>query len=84
MKEKQVKTYKETRPLVKVNKRGVYDAYFEYTTKNNQFEEFQKVSYAIRLISKGINEGAFRPMFADKPAALRFAGELADTQELER
>lgn len=78
MKEKQLQIYIQTRPLVKAEKQPTFDRYFKYAVKNNKFDEFQKIAYAIRLMSKGINITAFKPMFADKPRALNFAGELVE------
>ena len=67
MKEKQLQIYIQTRPLVKLEKQPTFDRYFKYAVKHNKFDEFQKIAYAIRLMSKGINITAFKPIFNDLP-----------------
>lgn len=74
MQEKQMKTYLETRPLVKTEKQPMFDIYFKNCIlTENGFKQFQKVAYAIRLMSKGINKSAFRAMFEGDELALNFA-----------
>lgn len=84
MQEKQIKIYLETCPLIKHEKKETFDKYFKYAVKNNKFDEFQKIAYAIKLMSKGINIKAFKPMFSDKPRALNFAFECVKEKEKEK
>lgn len=85
MQEKQMKTYLETRPLVKTEKQPMFDVYFKNCIlTENGFKRFQKVAYAIRLMSKGVSKSAFRAMFEDDLLALNFAGACAKEKEIEK
>ena len=75
MKEKQMKSYLETRPLVRTDKQPMFDVYFKNCILTEKgFKQFQKVAYAIRLMSNGMNKSAFRAMFEGDELALNFAG----------
>lgn len=85
MQEKQMKTYLETRPLVKPEKQPMFDVYFKNCIITEKgFKQFQKVAYAIRLMSSGINKSAFRAMFEGEELALNFAGACVKEKELEK
>lgn len=74
MEEKQMKTYLETRPLVKTDKQPMFDVYFKNCILTEKgFKQFQKVAYAIRLMHNGINKSAFRAMFEGDELSLNFA-----------
>lgn len=55
-----------------------YCNFYEYAIKNDKFEDFQKVAYAIKLMHNGVQLSALRAMFEDNPRALKFAGELVE------
>ena len=83
--EKQIKAYLETRPLVKTEKQPMFDAYFKNAILTEKgFKQFQKVAYAIRLMSKGIKKSAFRAMFEGDELALNFAGACVKEKEKEK
>lgn len=85
MNEKQIKTYLQTRPLVKTEKQPMFDVYFKNCIlTENGFKQFQKVAYAIRLMSKGVNKSAFRAMFEGEELALKFAGVCVKEKEIEK
>lgn len=84
MKEKQMKVYVETRPFVKVEKQLMFDCYFKRSIKTPEgFNEFQRVAYAIRLMSKGIKKSAFKTMFIKNPESLNIASSFAKAPEQE-
>ena len=85
MQEKQMKSYLETRPLVKTEKQPMFDVYFKNCILTEDgFKQFQKVAYAIQLMSKGVNKSAFRAMFKGDELALNFAGACAKEKEREK
>ncbi len=85
MQEKQMKTYLETRPLVKPEKQPIFDVYFKNCIlTENGFKQFQKVAYAIRLMHNGMNKSAFRAMFDKEELALNFAGACVKEKEREK
>ena len=85
MQEKQMKSYLETRPLVKTEKQPMFDVYFKNCIlTENGFKQFQKVAYAIRLMSKGVKKSAFRAMFEGDELALNFAGACVKEKEREK
>ena len=82
MQEKQMKTYLETRPLVKTEKQPMFDVYFKNCILTEKgFKQFQKVAYAIRLMSKGVNKSAFRAMFEGEELAFNFASGCVKEKE---
>lgn len=78
MKQKQMQIYLETIRYVKHDKKMEYCKFYEYAVKNDKFEEFQKVAYAIKLMHQGVSLTAFTAMFINNPKALKFAGELVE------
>lgn len=85
MNKKHIEVYLETRPLVKPEKQPMFDICFKSSLKNeNTFKAFQKVAYAIKLMSKGVNKLAFKPMFKDDPLALNFACACVREKEKEK
>lgn len=85
MREKQMKNYLQTRPLVKTEKQPMFNIYFKNCIlTENGFKQFQKVAYAIRLMSKGVNKSAFRAMFEGEELALKFAGACVKEKEREK
>lgn len=84
MQEKQIKAYLETRPLVKTEKQSMFDIYFKNCIlTENGFKQFQKVAYAIRLMSNGVNKSAFGAMFEGDELALNFAGACVKKKQKE-
>ena len=85
MQEKQMKTYLQTRPLVKTEKQPMFDIYFKNCIlTENGFKQFQKVAYAIRLMSNGMSKSAFRAMFEGDELSLNFAGACVKEKEREK
>lgn len=69
--------YNKTKSCISDEKRQNYkDMAYEALNNEDNFKRFEKISYAIRLMYKGIKKNAFNAMFKDNYNDLEFAYNL--------
>ena len=74
--------YNQTKPLVAKGKRPRYGYLArEALSGEEEYQRFAKISYAIRLMSKGIKISAFKAMFRENIDDLELAQEFAQKNE---
>lgn len=83
MKNKAIKIYVSTKPCVDKKYYSQYNVMVcEALKSKEKFNRLEKISYAIRLMAKGISKDAFKAMFKDNLHDLEIANMLVKKEKI--